>query len=150
MMALRGLVDAAEARLIAEAVAPDDAVAADRHVRAITNLARAVKAVEALARSKAAGGAAEQEDEMGKRDNDDPRVLEALRAEMRERYDFFHAQAEVRGGAGGHGRGADADGPGTQSKAVDASDASGNRLEHLADAGRSGSGQDVRGSLLAA
>jgi hypothetical protein len=150
MMALRGLVEAAEARLIAEAIAPGDAVAADRHVRAITNLARSVKAVEALRSSRAAGGAVEHEDEMGKRDDDDPQALEALTARIRERYDLFHGPEEVRGGTGGDGWRGEADGVCAQSMAGAASEVAGDGLEHLADAGRTGGGQDLRGGLLAA
>jgi len=150
MMALQALVEAAEARLIAEAIVPGDAVAADRHIRAITNLARAVKAVEALRSSRAAGGAADPEDEMGKPDDDDPQVLEALRTELRERYDFFHGPEEFRGGAGDAGWREAEGGGGALSPAGTASEVTRDGLEHLADAGRTGGGQDLRGCLLAA
>jgi hypothetical protein len=147
----RRLIEAAEARLMNETIAEGDAAAADRHVRAITNLARAVAAVEAIKPCRAAKNEDRQEDEMGGRQDDDPRELEALRAQVLERYDVLRAKAGLRGqGGAGEASGDSADLSGPEPRSGTAPADAGDGLAHLADAGWTGSGQDVRGSLLAA
>ncbi len=146
----RRMIEAAEARLMTETIAEGDAAAADRHVRAITNLARAVVAVEAIKPSRAGRAEDQQEDEMGGRQDDDPRELEALRAELLERYDFFAAEREVRGRAEADGRRGAEDAPRPEPEAGETPEGTGDGLADLADAGWPRGGQDLRGGLLAA
>lgn len=146
----RRMIELAEGELMAEMLAGGDPATADRRVRAITNLARAVVAIEAIRPSAGLPPDETEEDEMGGRRDDDPAELEALRADLRERYDFFAAQRELRGRAGSDGRdGAEAH-IGALAEAGDPPDAAGDGVEHLADAGWTGRGQDLRGGVLAA
>jgi hypothetical protein len=146
----RRMIELAEGELMAEMLAGGDTATTDRRVRMITNLARAVVAVEAIKPSSGLTPDQTEEDEMGGRRDDDPAELEALRADLRERYDFFAAQRELRGRAGSDGReGAEAH-LGTRSASGDPSDSAGDGLEHLADAGWTGRRQDLRGGVLAA
>jgi hypothetical protein len=146
----RRLIEAAEARLLNETIADGDAVAADRHVRAITNLAKAVVAVEAIRPPRPTRADQDNEEDMGRRQDDDPAVVEALRAELRERYDFFEAQRELRGRADGLGAGGTSEGERLESEAWVAPEGPDIGLAHLADAGGAGGGQDLRRGLLAA
>ncbi|MEQ7154820.1 hypothetical protein [Brevundimonas aurifodinae] len=146
----RRLIEAAEARLLNETIADDDAVAADRHVRAITNLAKAVVAVEAIRPPRPTRADQENEEDMGRRQDDDPAVVAALRAELRERYDLLEAKRELRSRADGVGSGGASEGEGLEPQPWGPSGAADDGLAHLADAWGTGRGQDLRRGLLAA
>lgn len=149
---LRELVNEAVFALCASPIAAGDVVAADRRARAVVNIARAVKTVEALkALARQTRTQAETpEDEMGEQREYDPEQLAALRedvfsrcVELRNIIDRKRAARDVeRRGAGGDPRGdPEADG---------APDRDTVGLADLADAGGPGGGQDLRGGLLAA
>ncbi len=146
----RRMIEIAEEKLGKALVAETDVAALDRHVRAITNMARAVVAVEAIKPARPAPDDDQHEDEMGGHDDDDPAALEALRLRVMERYDQFAAEIELQGGGGEVEVGAASEMAGGEPLSGAAPEAAGHGLEHLADAGRAGRGQDLRGCVLAA
>lgn len=145
----RRMIEIAEEKLGKALVAEKDVAALDRHVRAITNMARAVAAIEAIKPSRPDLEDDQSEDEMGGRD-DDPAALEALRARVMERYDRFAAEIERGECDGDSGSGDLAEMAGGEPLPRTAPETAGDGLEHLADAGWTGRGQDLRGGALAA
>lgn len=96
---LRDMVDGAFAAVAAWPVPADDLSALDKKTRAITNLARAVAAVESAARRVMA--AAERasdstEDEMNDGDRPDPETVERYKAELLDRLEHNHALLEAK------------------------------------------------------
>lgn len=151
MALLRQLIDENIAVIAKDA--PADVAEADKRSRAITNVARSIKAVDALAeRSERTRSDVENpEDEMSDERDDDPKVVAELRAELVGRLDRLRAiveqksvdgRAEVRAGSQG-GAQAGAGSTGTPGGADD-------RLADLGDVGRTGGGKNLRGGLLAA
>ncbi|KPF82245.1 hypothetical protein IP78_04245 [Brevundimonas sp. AAP58] len=146
----RRMIEIAEEKLGKALMAEKDVAALDRHVRAITNMARAVVAIEAIRPARPDPEDDQPEDEMGGRRDDDPAALEALRARVMERYDQFAAEIE-REERGGDVEGRDAVAmAGGESVSGTPSETADDGLAHLADAGRAGGGQDVRWRVLAA
>jgi hypothetical protein len=145
----RRMIEIAEEKLGKALVAEKDVAALDRHVRAVTNMARAVAAIEAIKAPRPEPEDDQPEDEMGGRD-DDPAALEALRARVMERYDQFAAEIERGEGDVEGGGGDPAEMAGGASLPGEAPKAATDGLEHLADAGRTRGGQDVRWRVLAA
>jgi hypothetical protein len=147
----RRMIEEAEAQLMKIAIAQGDVAGIDRQVRAVTNLAKAVVAVEAIKAARSAPLDEQHEDEMGGRRDEDPAALEALRARVMERYDQFAAEIEYDGGGAGDIGLRDAPAVvGGESASGEAPEAAEIGLEHLADVGWSGRWQDLRGGALAA
>jgi len=72
-----------------------DMTALDRRARAIGNLAKTVRAVEAMGSAPARAAHPEDEDEMrGEEDDDDPVEREALRAELGSRLEHLQGVFE--------------------------------------------------------
>lgn len=143
---LRDLIDETIAAISNDV--PADLAGADKRARAITNVARAIKAVESIA---ARPDVENPEDEMSDERDDDPQVVAQLRAELVGRLDRLHAIVEqktadrrARDGGGTEG------GPQAVSGEGGASGAAAAGLADLGDAGRPGGGKDLRGGVLAA
>ncbi len=148
---LRDLTDEAIITVQLEDLTPGDVVAADRRARAITNLARAVKAVVALEAIGARSGATDDtEDGMSENRAPDPERVAAKRAELVRRLTGLQAILEQKRAPRGH-TGGDA-GPVSGGDAGSGGPSGGAAvgLADLGDAGRPGGGQDLRGGLLAA
>ncbi len=154
MMDLREQAEVALAQLKSEKIAPGDAIGHERKIRRITALARAVKAIEALnvlrVRIDRAEAARRVSHGEGGKHEDSPEELADLRSELLRRWDRVRGQIERCKSAGGDAGTGASDHEGPQSEAAAASDAAGDELADLADAGGSGGGQDVRWRLLAA
>jgi hypothetical protein len=124
-----------------------DVAAADRHARAIVNMARAMKAVDGMV-AKPAPSAADPEDGMSEEHRDeDPAERERLSAEHERRLAELHTVIEAKRMAGwtfvppAGDRQCD-DGPAV------ASGDPGGELADLGSSGRPWLGQDVRGSAM--
>lgn len=146
---LRDVIDDELTRLIHEPGTADDPMAADRRVRRATNIARAIKAVEAL-NTADRPLAADAEQEMNEADDDDPVERAELQAELLARYARLRAVYDARDAMAGGEVQDVADGDGPDAGAGSASGAGPEGLAHLVDAGWAGSGQDLRGGLVAA
>lgn len=99
LQGLRDMIDGAF-KVVEEMETPKgDPVAIDRKIRAITNLARAVAAVEAAARrimTAAARAPESPEDEMNDGDRPDPETVERYKAELLDRLERHHAIVEAK------------------------------------------------------
>lgn len=151
MALLRQLIDENIAAIAKDA--PADVAEADKRSRAITNVARSIKAVDALVeRSERTHSDVENpEDEMSDERDDDPKVVAELRAELVGRLDRLRAIVEQKSvdgraelGAGAQGRPEAGAGSGCTPGGAD------DRLADLGDARRTGGGKDLRGGLLVA
>lgn len=154
LQALRDRVDQAFIAVAGFTVAEGDLTAADKKTRAITNLARAVAAVEAAARRIMAVANRESdnpEDEMNDGDRPDPETTERYRAELLDRLEQHTAIVEAkrvarqaRDGGGVEGGDEGPAAPGGASKA------GAGTVADLGDAGWPGVRQDLCGGPLAA
>lgn len=150
MMTLRDIIDDELARLAHEPREADDPVAADRRVRRATNIARAVKAIEALNTAAATQGDADAEQERDEAEDDDPIDRAALQAELLARYARLRAAYEAHDAVGDEEDQGLADGAEPYSGSRTASGAEPERVAHLVDAGGAGIGQDLCRGLVAA
>ncbi len=151
-LALRELVNEAVFALCASPIAAGDVVAADRRARAVVNIARAVKTVEALRAlaRKTRTQAETPEDEMGEQRDYDPERLAALREDVFSRCAELRNIIEQKRAVRDAERGATGGDPEGDPETTEAPDRDPVGLEDLADAGGPGGGQDLRGGLLAA
>ncbi|AQR62651.1 hypothetical protein BZG35_14085 [Brevundimonas sp. LM2] len=96
---LRSMIDGAFSAVAAWPVPEGDLTAIDKKTRAITNLARAVAAVESAARRLMAAVGCEgdsAEDEMNDGDRPDPETVERYKAELLDRLEHNHALVEAK------------------------------------------------------
>lgn len=143
---LRDLIDETIAAISQDV--PVDVTGADKRARAVTNVARAIKAVESIF---AHPDVENPEDEMSNQRDDDPQVVAQLRAELAGRLDRLHAIVEQkRADRRARDGGATEGGPEAGPEDGGASGPAGAGVADLGDAGRTGGGKDVCGGLLAA
>ncbi len=130
---------------------PADVAGLDRFARLVTNVARASKAVVALAsppaRSRNPVEDAEEGDANG--DIEDPAEEALLRAELQSRMDHHRAALERKRLARGVVDGGDARCDRRDAPAARSSDCRGDGLVDVGAAGRAGVGQDLCGGLVA-
>ncbi|MBU1346643.1 MAG: hypothetical protein KKA16_06785 [Alphaproteobacteria bacterium] len=149
MLWIRDLVD--ETIMAVQIVGtPQDDAAADRRARAIVNIARAIKAVAALERPIAQVDEQPSEMEMSDSCEYEPERMAAMRDELDSRLSGLRAIIEEKRMDRDAGRAGAGSGVGIDPEAAGASGGAAEGLAHLGDAGRSGSGQDLCGRLLAA
>ncbi len=144
MAILRDLIGETVAVIIKDT--PTTTADADRRARAITNVARAIKAVAAMTAPTRRGRAADEtpEDEMSEDRDDDPELVAQVRAELVGRLDRLRANLEAKKMGGIADAAGDVDGSILAAVAEGVADADGSGAGGVAHgAGRVGAADDA-------